>query len=204
MKKYKLIIFDLIDTLADCRGLSDMNTLLEKDLGKAIVDKFIDGGNIDKIKSVEAALIKFKSITTLSEEQEKLVRQWLEWSETFLFDDTIETLEYLKKKGYKIAIISNSPPTTKDQLANLGIKQYFDVAIFSFEVGHRKPEKEIFLNLLNKVGAEASEALMIGDSLKYDINGASAVGIDAILLDRKNAASHNPKITNLLDLQKLI
>lgn len=204
MKKYKLIIFDLIDTLADCRGLSDMNTLLEKDLGKAIVDKFIDGGNIDKIKSVDEAIAKFKTIANISEQQEKLVRRWLEWPETFIFNDTIETLEYLKKKGYKIAIISNSPPTTKDQLADLGIKQYFDEAVFSFEVGNRKPEKEIFLNLLNKVGAEASEALMIGDSLKYDINGAAAVGIDTILLDRNDSVNHSPKITDLIELQKII
>ncbi len=204
MKKYKLIIFDLIDTLADCRGLSDMNTILEKNLGKEIVDKFIDGGNIDKLTSVEEAITKFKTITILSEQQEQLVRQWLEWSDTFLFDDTIETLEYLKEKGYKIALISNSPPTSKDQLADLGIKQYFDEAIFSFELGYRKPEKEIFLSMLDKAGVEASEALMIGDSLKYDINGANAVGIDAILLDRNNIASHNPKITKLLDLQRII
>lgn len=128
----------------------------------------------------------------------------MEWSETFLFDDTIETLKYLKKKDYRIALISNSPPTSKDQLADLGIKQYFDEAVFSFEVGNRKPEKEIFLNLLEKVGAEASEVLMIGDSMKYDVEGANACNIDAILLDRKNASNYEPRITSLLELHNII
>ncbi|MDB5260480.1 MAG: 2-haloalkanoic acid dehalogenase [Candidatus Nomurabacteria bacterium] len=204
MNKYKLIIFDLIDTLADCKGLSEMTAQLESTLGQEAIDMFIDKGNIDKIKSIDEAINIFRSKKDFSEENEKLLRQWVGWSNTILYEDTIETLKYLKDKGYEVAIISNTPPTSKDQLAELGINQYIDVAIFSFEVGSRKPEKEIFLSCLEKTGVDPSEALMIGDSIKNDINGAKNVGIDALLIDRNNIIDYEPKITNLNQLQDIL
>ncbi len=204
MNEYKLIIFDLIDTLAYCKGLSDVTTTLEQGLGVDTIDKFIDGGGIDKIKSVDEAIDKFKSIASISNQQEILLRQWLDWHETFLYDDTIEILEYLKNKKYILAIISNSPPTSRDQLADLGIKEYFDEEIFSYQVGNRKPEPKIFLSLIEKIGIEPSQALMIGDSMKNDINGALTTGIKAILLDRDGSVDYEPKINNLSQLQQII
>ena len=204
MNKYKLVIFDLVDTLVNGIGLSDVSGLLEQSLGTETVARFIDGGNIDTLASVDLAMQKFASIITLSESQEKLVREWLEWSEGFLFDDAIETLQYLKQKGYLIAIISNSPPTSHDQLANLQIKQYVDHAIFSFEVGMRKPEKEVFLHLLRKMNVNPSEAVMVGDSMKNDIRGAIVAGIDAVLLDRNNESNYEPRISSLLQLRDIL
>lgn len=204
MSKYKLIIFDLIDTLAYCKGLSEQSVQLEQILGKDTIDRFIDGGNIDKMPSVDEAMKKFKSITPLTPQQEELVCKWLSWSDNYLFDDSIEILKYLKKGDYKIAIISNSPPTTRDQLLDLGIKEYINEAIFSFEVGSRKPEKEVFLTLLERTRVEPSEALMIGDSIKSDIKGAGTVSIDSLLLDRTNSIDYEPKITNLLQLRDFL
>lgn len=204
MNKYKLVIFDLIDTLAECRGLSETTVKLEENFGKETVDAFIDRGNIDKIKSVDDVIVRFRTIKDFSQEDEKLLRQWLEWSETYLFEDAIETLQYLKNKGYKIAIISNSPPTSKDQLADLKIKEYIDKEIFSFNLGSRKPEKEIFLSCLLEAGVKPSEAVMIGDSMKNDIKGAKNVGIDAILIDRNNTLDYEPKVAKLSKLRDLL
>ena len=204
LKKYRLVIFDFIDTLAACKGLSKVEIALEQELGKETVEAFIDGGNIDKIPSVDEAMNTFKSITSLSKEQEELVRRWLDWSDISLFEDTIDTLEYLKEKGYLIAIISNSPPSSRDQLADLGIRQYVDEAVFSFEVGSKKPEKEIFTALLNKLHIEPQDALMIGDSIKNDINGANACDIDALLLDRNTTIIFDPKIITLRELRNFL
>lgn len=204
MNKYKLIIFDLIDTLADCKGLPEMTAKLEESFSKETIDAFVEGGNIDKIKSVDNAIDRFRTIKNFSHEDEKLLRQWVEWSEMYLYADTMETLQYLKNKGYKIAIISNSPPTSKDQLVDLKIKEYVDEEIFSFNVGSRKPEKEIFLTCLQRVGVDPSEAVMIGDSMKNDIIGAKNVGINAILIDRNNTIDYQPKIINLNQLQDIL
>ncbi len=204
MKKYDLIVFDLIDTLAYCKGLPEYSIHIEKVFGKEIIDTFIDGGNIDTLKSVEEAITKWKSIIHLDASQEEMIRKWLSWSESYLFDDSIEILEYLKSEGYKTAVISNSPPTPQNQLLDLGISQYIDEAIFSFEVGSRKPEKEIFVELLLRAEVAPTHALMIGDSIKNDVNGARAVGLDAVLLDRNNTMDFDPKITNLLQLRDFL
>ncbi len=201
MRKYELIVFDLIDTLAYCKGLSDVETELVQAVGQDTVDSFIDGGNIDKKKTVDEAMEKFKTSAHLTEEQEALTRKWLSWSNSYLFEDTVEILEYLKVQGYRVGIISNSPPTNDDQLADLGIAHYVEVAVFSYELGLRKPEKEIFIELLERVNVESSQALMIGDSLENDVNGALAVGMDALLLDRNNNSNFNSKITSLLLLK---
>lgn len=203
MNKYKLVIFDLIDTLADCKGLPEMTARLEESFSKETINAFIDHGNIDKIKSVDDAIDRFRTIKNFSQEDEILLRQWVEWSETYLYEDAIETLQYLKSKGYRIAIISNSPPTSKDQLKDLKIKEYITEEIFSFNVGSRKPEKEIFITCLLRAGVKPSEAVMIGDSMKNDINGAKNVGIDAILIDRKNTLDYEPRVTSLSELRNL-
>lgn len=204
MKKYRLIIFDLIDTLAECRGLAEVENKLIAELGQEAVDQFIDSGRIDTIRTPDEAIKKFRSVISLSEAQEKLTREWLEWSRTYLYADTLETLEYLKGRGYKIAILSNSPPTSKDQLADLKIGKYIDQAVFSFQVNARKPEKEIFSAVLEKFGLLPADALMIGDSMKNDIEGARNCGIDGLLLDRSNQSAYEPKITALSDLRHIL
>ena len=59
------------------------------------------------------------------------------------------------------------------------------IHFFRFETGYRKPEKEIFEFVLNKIGVDPKDAVMIGDSMKNDIFGAQSANIDAILLNRK-------------------
>ena len=60
MKKYKLIIFDLIDTLANSDGIVKATELLEKDLGKESIKLLIDDGQIDKEPTVNSVICKFK------------------------------------------------------------------------------------------------------------------------------------------------
>lgn len=204
MKKYKLIIFDLIDTLANSDGIVKATELLEKDLGKESIKLLIDDGQIDKEPTVNSVICKFKKKRSITNEQEKLVRQWVEWSDISLYEDAIQVLKYLKSKGYRIAIISNSPPTSKDTINDLGIKNMIDNSFFSFETGYRKPEKEIFEFVLNKIGVDPKDAVMIGDSMKNDIFGAQSANIDAILLNRKNNIDFKPKITSLTDLMVIL
>jgi len=204
MNKYKLVIFDLIDTLAENKGLDIVTAQLEKELGIEAINRLIDNGKIDTIASVNEVIQKFKTFYSLSPAQESLVQQWVEWAKADLYSDTISTLEYLKKKDYIIAIISNSPPTTRNQLAELGIAQYINEAVFSFQVGSRKPDKKIFEYLLAKTKIKASEAVMIGDSIKNDMDGASACGINIILLDRNDSQKYTPKISSLVELQEML
>ena len=203
-KKYKLIIFDLIDTLANSESIFESTKILEQEVGTEMVDFIIGGGKIDTEKSVDDVITRVKNFKDISDKQEKIIRNWIEPSGTILLNDSIEILKYLKNKNYIIGIISNSPPTKQNQLKDLEIDSYVDSALFSFECGYRKPSKEIYDIFLKRFSILPTETLMIGDSLKNDVVGAQSAGLDAILLDRDNTIDYHPKIKNLLELKEIL
>ena len=104
MKKYKAVIFDLYDTLAGSRRIFGATKNLENQIGKEALKLLIDGGNIDIEASTDAILKRFKKQVAISADQERLIREWIEWDDCQLFDDTIEALRYLKGKKYIIGL----------------------------------------------------------------------------------------------------
>jgi putative hydrolase of the HAD superfamily len=116
-----------------------------------------------------------------------------------------QTLESLSSKGYRIGMISNTGRTPgkilRIVLEDLKIGQYFDHMTFSNEILIRKPKKEIFQHTLKQMHTTPKFAMHIGDDLDADYEGAKAVGMRAILLDRENEhASGEDRIQALSDL----
>ena len=73
-----------------------------------------------------------------------------------------------------------------------------DVAVGSKSHGRTKPHASIFESALTALGVAASEAVMVGDSYEDDIEGARALGMRAILLDRDGLFPDEPdRITDL-------
>lgn len=122
-----------------------------------------------------------------------------------LMEGVAKTLHSLEEKGYRIGIISNTGRTPGDilkvVLANLNIDRYFDQMTFSNEVLIRKPDREIFLHTLKKMHTAPKYAMHIGDDFYADYEGARAVGMRAVLLDRGNEyAPVEERIQKLTDL----
>jgi putative hydrolase of the HAD superfamily len=89
-------------------------------------------------------------------------------------------LDSLRDRGLKLGLVSNAfdpPELLHRDLAQFGVSERLDVALFSSEVGRRKPDPAIFLRALAAVGVEPSQALFVGDTLASDIAGAAAVGM---------------------------
>lgn len=105
-----------------------------------------------------------------------------------LLEGVASTLRSLQAKGYRIGLISNTGRTPGDVLKvvlnRLGIDHYFDQMTFSNEVLIRKPRKEIFEHALKQMHVAPKYAMHVGDDLDADYNGAKAVGMNAVLLDR--------------------
>jgi putative hydrolase of the HAD superfamily len=98
--------------------------------------------------------------------------------------ETIETLEKLKANGTRLGLVSNVsqlPHLLHRDLQNFGIAPLMDGVAFSSELGIRKPRPQIFLNVLEQVGAKPGESVFVGDRLVDDIAGAHAVGMRAVL-----------------------
>jgi len=107
------------------------------------------------------------------------------------------TLKSLKEAGFKIGIIANYPQTgyLKLALERLKIEEYFDSIVTSSDVGLRKPRPEIFEKALESLHVKPWEAVMVGCSLREDIEGAKAVGMKGILLSEKEQISPMLNIT---------
>lgn len=104
-----------------------------------------------------------------------------------LFPYTVEILEYLKNKNYRLHLITNGfEVTQKLKLQHSGIADYFEEMITSERSQSMKPKKEIFEYALNITNAELESSIMIGDNLKADIQGAINAGMDNVYVNHIN------------------
>jgi putative hydrolase of the HAD superfamily len=127
-------------------------------------------------------------------------------SHTALFDHTDTVLDYLSSK-YKLHIITNGfEHVQQRKLENSGIAHFFEVVLTAEKVGVKKPHPEIFLSALKKAEVLPENALMIGDSLEADIQGALKLGMQAIHFNSHNEDHHNECliIDQLSDLTNLL
>jgi len=118
----------------------------------------------------------------------------LDWSElnaqylnnmalqTELFPETIETLAFLKAKGYQMHIITNGFKEVQHlKLANSGLSEFFTKIFISEEVQANKPHRQIFEHAVKSTNAKKKKSIMIGDSWDTDIAGALNFGMDQIM-----------------------
>ena len=128
--------------------------------------------------------------------------------ELVLYDDVIENLNSLRDQGYIVGIVSNVPSGGKELADQLGLSDSIDFAVTSSEVGCEKPDPRIFAEALRRAEATPpSNAVMVGDQIESDVNGAVAAGIQPVLLDRNsqhNQFSSHPRITSLGKLESLL
>ena len=88
---------------------------------------------------------------------------------------------------YKLGIISNFaiPECVFKLLKTHDLDSLFDVIVVSGAVNKRKPSPEIFKSTLKALGVSAAETVFVGDTLDADIEGAKAVGMKAIYIERR-------------------
>ncbi|HSQ53080.1 MAG TPA: HAD family hydrolase [Acidobacteriota bacterium] len=131
---------------------------------------------------------------------------WWECSQVQVFSDVESTLSQLKARGLKLALVSNG--FKKDLahiLGKLELKKWFDVIVCIESCNCAKPNKEIFLYALDKLGVEPHESVFVGDSVEQDYDGAFNVGIQPLLLDREGKHPSNfNKIANLTELSIIL
>ncbi|AIQ47925.1 L-2-haloalkanoic acid dehalogenase [Paenibacillus sp. FSL R7-0273] len=97
------------------------------------------------------------------------------------FPNMMTMLTQLKNNGVKLALISNGYGQFQyDNFKALGISHLFDEVLISEWEGLRKPNPEIFIRALSKLGVRAEDALFVGDHPENDIRASRDVGIKAV------------------------
>lgn len=102
----------------------------------------------------------------------------------FLYPDTLPFLDYWRAQGVTLGVLSNFDTRIHAVLRSLQLADYFDSVTISAEAAAAKPDPQIFQTALAKHRCSPSAAWHIGDSFKEDYEGARAIGIRAIWLER--------------------
>jgi len=92
-------------------------------------------------------------------------------------------LDALREDGLKLGLVSNAFDPgwlLRRDLEQMGIEQRIDVAVFSSEVGKRKPHPEIFRRALSALEVAPERTLFVGDRLYEDIRGAGELGMATV------------------------
>ena len=94
-----------------------------------------------------------------------------------------EALGRLRRRGVKLAVVSNSDGTCAQSLEAAGLLQYMNVVIDSADVGVEKPDRRIFEIALRRCGADPERTLYVGDLYHADVVGGRGAGLHTLLLD---------------------
>ena len=100
-----------------------------------------------------------------------------------LFEDAIATLDELHRRGYRLACVTNRAFSGRGfvaELEELGLAGKFDALSVSCDVGFMKPHPRIFQHALELLDIAPEEAVMVGDSLRADVQGAREVGMQGV------------------------
>ena len=126
--------------------------------------------------------------------------------ENWVPPETPQTLEMLQSAGFTLGLVSNRTNPCQDELAELGLERFFNLALVAGEVKSWKPEPEIFQHALNRLGAAPAQAVYVGDNYYADIVGARSVGIQPVLIDPEGIFpdADCPVITRLDEISQVI
>ena len=101
-----------------------------------------------------------------------------------LYPDVLPALARLRARGSVLGLITNYDTRVFRVLDALDLTAQFSAVVIPAHVGAAKPDRAIFAHALGELGAEAADAIHVGDDIDDDYRGATAAGLRAVLLDR--------------------
>jgi putative hydrolase of the HAD superfamily len=130
-----------------------------------------------------------------------------------IFPDTIQTLEELRRRGYRLGLLSNTwwaAAWHNAELAVHGLTPLLDEIVYTSDLSHSKPHPSTFLEVTRRLNVEPTRCVMVGDRLVDDISGSLGVGMRAVWKKtdypwpRPAHIKPSAIITNLAELLPLI
>jgi putative hydrolase of the HAD superfamily len=140
----------------------------------------------------------------------EIYQEWALCQHFLLYEDVPASLEALAARDIQIGLISNSHRCLDAFQEHFELEDLIDVAVSSSQHGFMKPHPSIFEAALKLAGVSAAGAMMVGDSLTQDIDGARRVGMRGVLVRRSDVGAHDrdvidvPVICSLRELTDLL
>ena len=135
--------------------------------------------------------------------------EWAACRHFALYDDVRPAMQALYTAGLRIGLISNTHRCLVSFQTHFKLESYISGAVSSSSHGYMKPHPSIFHEALKLIGVGPSEAVMVGDSMTHDIEGAQQVGMQGVLLartssPRRETTASVPVIRTLEDLPSVL
>ncbi len=129
----------------------------------------------------------------------ELTSRWQQHENFELYEDVMPVLDELRRAGLKIGLVSNSARDVHEFAEHHALD--IDAGISSFHHGKTKPHASIFRAVLELLEVVPADAAMVGDTVADDIEGALAIGMHAVLVDRMGLRpDYEPRIDDLFAL----
>jgi putative hydrolase of the HAD superfamily len=114
----------------------------------------------------------------------EIYAEWAACRHFELYDEVPGALRELAARGVRIGLISNSHRCLASFQSHFDLQGLIAASVSSSEYGFMKPNPNIFYAALQLVDARPDQALMVGDSVRQDIDGALRTGMRAVLVHR--------------------
>lgn len=140
--------------------------------------KFTSGG--DKVIMIEA--ICFDLGDTLIAEETVIHNSVGQALTTDIIESTFKILDKIRKSGCKLTLIANANSVSaRNIVKTTSLENYFNVIVISEELGVEKPDQQIFVAALAKLGVKPRNTVMVGNRIDSDIIEANRVGMKSVL-----------------------
>jgi putative hydrolase of the HAD superfamily len=117
-----------------------------------------------------------------------------------IYADVLPALRALKRRGLKLAVISNWDNRLRPLLTALRLSPLFNSIVVSAEFGVHKPAPDIFFHAAKTLRLSPAAILHVGDSAEEDVAGARRAGFAALRIDRTRKRSTRSTIRSLAEL----
>ena len=132
----------------------------------------------------------------------EMERAWVHAHHFELYDDAVPAIDTLRGRGLRVGLLSNTARDLDEFVAHHGLE--VDAVLTSLVHGKTKPHDSIFMRMLELLDVTPDEAVMVGDTLVDDVEGARAVGMRAVLVDREDRYPAEERVRGLDELLRLI
>jgi len=111
-----------------------------------------------------------------------------------LYEDVLPVLSGLHQK-YRLALVSNCAVGLSQVIKTLGIADFFDAIVLSYEVGARKPDKRIYVEATRRIQLDPGKCMFVSDEIS-DLEGANELGMKTLFVRQGNSADPDAKNPN--------
>lgn len=205
----KAIIFDMDGVLVDSEKyyiklITEMFTLKGIKVDERNLYPIIGADMRQCLKYICKLIKKYGKEEVLEQEISEYLNNNRPNYKTLLFDDVIDVLKNLTRKGYILALASSSSfKTIYKMLDETGLRVYFEIVVSGDELSKSKPDPMIYNYTVNRLGLKKEECIIIEDS-KYGIEAGKCAGVHVIAINREELCQQQNSADIIIDtLQKL-